>query len=271
MDTSGQGQGVQEAGAYRAELEFVVGLLHEAAAQALARARGIAPMEKSNLSYVTAIDHDLERMFRDRLAEKFPDDSLTGEEYDEAGGSGPRRWSIDPIDGTGNMVHGLPLWAISVGLIDAGEPVLGAIIVPPLNELYTAVKGCGAWRAGERLHALDADEFHNQDNVCIGTNALRTLDPRTLPGRLRDLGSACCELVFVSSNRLQAAAFLGEGRHDVAAGAVIAAEAGCGFATVDGRILTAAEFVGETPVKVPTFVAPPRRLKAIVAQARRFA
>ncbi|HEX8200923.1 MAG TPA: inositol monophosphatase family protein, partial [Isosphaeraceae bacterium] len=181
----------------------------------------------------------------------------------------PRRWSIDPIDGTGNLVHQLPLWAISIGLIDAGEPVLGVIAVPPLHELFWAVRGGGAWRDGVRLQARDADVFHPQDNVCVGTNALRTLDPRSLPGRLRDLGSACCEQAFVASGRLAACTFLGEHTHDVAAGAVLAAEAGCRFGTIDGRQLSPAEFVAETPVRVPTFIAPPRRLAALMTAARR--
>jgi fructose-1,6-bisphosphatase/inositol monophosphatase family enzyme len=266
METSGQGGA---AGGYGTELALVKDLVREAADVARARSDSVTPQEKANLSYVTDLDHDLERLIRARLAARFPDDALTGEEYAAAGGAGPRRWSIDPIDGTGNMVHGLPLWAISVGLIDAGEPVLGVIIIPPLNELYWAVKGGGAWRDGARLEARDADVFHNQDNVCVGTNVLRVLDPRTLPGRLRDLGTACCEAVFVAANRLQACAFLGEGTHDIAAGTVIAAEAGCGFGTADGRLLTPAEFVAETPVRAVTFVAPPRRLRALMSMARR--
>jgi len=256
---------------YDAELAFVTDLVREAARLALARAQQVRPQEKANLSYVTDLDHDLERLIRDRLAARFPDDVLTGEEYAAAGGTGPRRWSIDPIDGTGNLVHGLPLWAVSVGLIDAGTPALGVIIIPPLNELFWAVTGQGAYRDGTRLHALDADAFHPQDNVCLGTNALRALDTRTVPGRLRDLGSACCEMTFTACNRLQACTFLGELVHDVAAGTVIAAEAGCAFGTIEGRVLTPAEMVAETPVKVPTFVAPPRRLKALMASARRLA
>jgi fructose-1,6-bisphosphatase/inositol monophosphatase family enzyme len=251
-----------------AELEFVKKLAVELARLALSRAKDVTPREKSNLSYVTDLDHDLERMIRGRLADRFPDDELTGEEYEAAGGKGPRRWSIDPIDGTGNLVHGLPLWAISIGLIDAGEPVLGVIAVPPLGELYWATRGHGAWRDGERLQSADADEFHDQDNVCLGTNALRAVDTRSLPGRLRDLGSACCELVFVASNRLQACTFLGEALHDVAAGSVIVSEAGCAFGTIGGRHLTPAEMVAATPVKTPTFIAPPRRLKSLMSRSR---
>jgi myo-inositol-1(or 4)-monophosphatase len=250
------------------ELAFVKALAAEAAAVALVRAKGVKREEKANLSFVTDLDRDLEQHIRRRLGERYPEDRLTGEEYATEGGTGPRRWSIDPIDGTGNMVHGLPLWAISIGLIAGGVPVLGVVAVPPLDELYWAVKGQGAWLGDTRLHAADADTIHNQDNICIGTNALRAIDPRSVPGRIRDLGSACCEQVFVAANRLQACTFLGEAAHDIAAAAVISSEAGCGFATLAGERLDPAEMVRRTPVASPTFVAPPRRLTALLKTAR---
>ena len=189
---------------------------------------------------------------------------MTGEEYENSGGSGPRRWSIDPIDGTGNLVHGLPIWAVSIGLIDHGEPVLGVIALPPLGELYWATRG------GEPLRcAPDHDGFHTQDNVCIGTNALRVIDPRSVVGRLRDLGSCCTELVWVACGRLVAVCHLGEKAHDLAAGVVIAHEAGCRFGTIEGRTLSPSELIAETPIRVPTFTAPPRRLQALMASAKR--
>lgn len=250
------------------DLEFVKSLAAEVAALAMARAAHVKAQEKANQSYVTDLDHDLERLIRDRLARRFPDDRLTGEEYASGGGPGPRRWSIDPIDGTGNLVHGLPLWAISIGLLDAGTPVLGVIAVPPLGELYWATRGGGAWCDGRRLQAGDAERFHVHDHVCVSTNALRALDPRSLPGRLRGIGSACTEQVFLAGNRVQACTFLGEAAHDVAAGSLIATEAGCRIGTLDGRLLSPAEFVAATPVPVPTFLAPPRRLTALLATAR---
>jgi myo-inositol-1(or 4)-monophosphatase len=253
------------------DLEFIKDLALEAADLAMERSCSVTPHEKANLSYVTDLDEDLERLIRERLGRRFPNDRLTGEEYASAGGTGPRRWSIDPIDGTGNLVHGLPLWAVSIGLLDAGDPVLAVIAIPPLGELYWATKGGGAWRDGERLEVGDADAFHTQDNVCVGTNALRAVDPRTLPGRLRDLGSACCEQAFVASGRLVACTFLGEAEHDLAAGSLICAEAGCQIATIDGQFLTPADLIARTPVPRPTFIAPPRRLKALLALARPFA
>ncbi len=253
---------------FAGELEFVKELAREAAAVAISRAKGVTPVEKANLSFVTDLDQDLEQLIRRRLGERYPDDRLTGEEYAAEGGSGPRRWSIDPIDGTGNLVHGLPLWAISIGLIESGEPVLGVIAIPPLAELYWAVKGQGAWMDGKQLQARDAESIHDQDNICLTTNAMRAIDTRTFPGRLRDLGSACCEQVFVAANRLQACTFLGEGAHDIAAGVVISSEAGCLFGTLGGERLDAAEMVRRTPINTPTFVAPPRRLQALQQLAR---
>jgi fructose-1,6-bisphosphatase/inositol monophosphatase family enzyme len=251
------------------DLEFARALAAEAAEVARARAASISSKTKANESFVTDLDLDLERLIRDRIASAYPDDALTGEEYAAAGGSGPRRWCIDPIDGTGNLVHGLPLWAVSIGLLDAGEPMLGVITLPPLGETFWAVRGGGAWRNGEPIAAADAPEFHSHDNVGVATNALRALDLRTVPGRIRDLGTACTELTFVACGRLRASIFQGEQAHDLAAGSVIASEAGCRFATIDGRALSPAEFVASTPVRVPTFIAPPQRLGRLLDTVRR--
>jgi myo-inositol-1(or 4)-monophosphatase len=252
-----------------AELRLAKQLASEAAQVAIAQAHAAAPHEKANQSYVTDLDQDLERRIRQRLGEAFPDDLLTGEEYAaEGSGAGARRWSIDPIDGTGNLVHRLPLWAIAIGLLEAGEPVLGVIAIPPLGEMFWAVQGGGAWCDGNPLVVADAATFHSQDNVCVGTNAMRVLDLRTVPGRLRNLGTACCEAAFVAAGRLAACTFLGEAAHDLAAGAVITAEAGCRFGTVDGEVLSPAELVARTPVATPTFIAPPRRLEFLMTSVR---
>ena len=252
------------------DLEFVKALATEAAAVALERAKRVTPQEKANLSYVTDLDHDLERLIRERLGEAFPDDRLTGEEYAAEGGSGPRRWSIDPIDGTGNLVHGLPLWAISIGLIDGGRAGPGGDRDPSAGRDVTGPSRGGAPGAtATRLEAHDADAFHDRTTSASGTNALRAVDPRSLPGRLRDLGSACCEQV-VRRRRTgsMACTFLGEATHDVAAGAVIVAEAGCRFGTIDGETpRPPPRWSRRTPGRrTPTFVAPPRRLEALLSR-----
>ena len=253
---------------FRRDLESVRGLVAEASVIALKRARTVSPEEKANATFVTDLDKDLEAFLRSGLAVRFPDDKITGEEYEDEGGSGPRLWSIDPIDGTGNLVHHMPLWAISVGLAYEGTPVLGVIAIPSLGETYHAVVSQGAYLNDKRIYARDSDSFHAQDNVGVDSNAARALDTRTLPGRLRTMGSACCELAFTACGRFVCTTFRGELRHDLMAGAVITGEAGCEFGRVDGRKLTPEEFVGETPIEVPTFIAPPKRLKWLMENVR---
>lgn len=251
------------------DLDSVLGLVAEASAIALKRARNVSPEEKSNATFVTDLDRDLESFIRSGLAVRFPKDTITGEEYADEGSGGPRLWSIDPIDGTGNLVHRMPLWAISVGMAYEGTPVLGVIAIPPLGETFHAVIGHGAYLNDKRIFVKDSDTFHSQDNVGVDSNAARALDARTLPGRLRTLGSACCELAFTAASRFVCTTFRGELRHDLMAGAVITGEAGCEFGRVDGRRLTPAEFVAETPIDVPTFIAPPKRLKWLMENVRR--
>jgi|GEM_PF-731576 len=270
--------------AFAEELAFARQLAAQASAVALERCRHLSPREKANRSFVTDLDLDVERLLRDRLAARFPEDALTGEEHDREGGDGPRRWSIDPIDGTGNLVHGLPLWAISIGLLvespsgdgeSAAEsesspprPVVGVIAIPPLGETFWAVQGGGAWLDDQPLPPLaewDAESFHPQDNVSLSTNALRRLDPRRVPGRIRDLGAACVELAFLAAGRLRAAVFLGEAEHDLAAGAVLLGEVGASIRRLDaeGTRLTPARLVAETPVRIPTLLGPRGRVDAL--------
>lgn len=243
------------------DLDSVLGIVAEAGRMALKRCESLSPENKADASYVTDLDRDMEHFLRSELAIRFPDDTLTGEEYADSGSGSPRLWSIDPIDGTGNLVHQMPLWAISVGLAYEGEPVLGVIAIPQLGETCYAVSGQGAFLNGKSIYANDSDSFHPQDNVGIDCNSARTLDTRSMPGRLRTLGSACCELVFAACGRFVCTTFKGEYRHDVMAGSVIASEAGCQFGRIDGKILTISEFVNDTPIKIPTFIAPPKRLK----------
>jgi myo-inositol-1(or 4)-monophosphatase len=250
------------------DLESVLGIVSEAGRMALKRCESLSPEEKSDASYVTDLDKDMEHFLRSELAIRFPGDTLTGEEYADSGSGSPRLWSIDPIDGTGNLVHQMPLWAISVGLAYEGEPVLGVIAIPQLDETYHAVSGQGAYLNHKRIFASDAPTFHPQDNVGIDCNSLRTIDPRTMPGRLRTMGSACCELVFVAAGRFVSTTFKGEHRHDVMAGSVIVSEAGCHFGRIDGTILTTKQFVENTPIQIPTFIAPPQRLKWLMENAK---
>ena len=108
------------------------------------RAEDLVVESKPDLSPVTDADRAAEELVRHQLKRTRPRDAVQGEEFDTTG-HGPRRWVIDPIDGTKNFVRGVPVWATLISLVDEGQPVLGLVAAPALNRRWWAAGGSGAW------------------------------------------------------------------------------------------------------------------------------
>lgn len=104
---------------------------------------------KSDGSYVTIADREAERYLRRRIAERFPDDGILGEEEGEAHGKSQRRWIVDPIDGTFAFVHGVPFYGVLIALEIEGELSVGVVNIPALGEIVAAAKGLGCFLNGE--------------------------------------------------------------------------------------------------------------------------
>jgi histidinol-phosphatase len=105
--------------------------------------------QKPDQSLVTNADREAEGFLRTAISQAFPADGILGEEEEERIGTSGRRWIIDPIDGTYSFVHGVPLYAVLLGLEIDGEPILGAVNLPALNELVYAARGLGCFWNGE--------------------------------------------------------------------------------------------------------------------------
>ena len=105
----------------------------------------IAVTAKPDASFVTAADTAVERAVRERIAARFPDHGLVGEEYGEQPSGSGRRWFIDPIDGTHNYMRGVPLFATLLGLEIDGQLVVGAVSAPALHRRWFSWQGGGAW------------------------------------------------------------------------------------------------------------------------------
>ena len=108
------------------------------------RAEDLVVESKPDLTPVTDADRTAEEHIRAQLKRTRPRDAVEGEEFDTTG-HGPRRWVIDPIDGTKNFVRGVPVWATLISLVDEGQPVLGLVAAPALNRRWWAAGGSGAW------------------------------------------------------------------------------------------------------------------------------
>jgi histidinol phosphatase-like enzyme (inositol monophosphatase family) len=118
----------------------------------LPRFRAVEVERKSDGSPVTEADRAAERAIRDTLREAYPDFGLLGEEYGEEGAAEAPRWVVDPIDGTIAFANGIPLFATLIALLVDGEPVLGLIDLPALDERLVGWRGGGCRRNGAAVH-----------------------------------------------------------------------------------------------------------------------
>ena len=113
---------------------------------------GTAVETKADGSPVTIADREAERVAREWIAQRFPADGILGEELGAHNPEAPRRWIIDPIDGTKSFVRGVPLWGTLVAVVEGDEVLAGAAYFPPVGELAAAGRGCGSWANDVRAH-----------------------------------------------------------------------------------------------------------------------
>jgi histidinol-phosphatase len=134
----------------RTLLDFAVRLAREAGDIVNRHFKGSLTVErKADNSLVTIADREAESHLRAAIEQAFPDDGILGEEEVEKIGSSERRWIIDPLDGTYSFVHGVPLFGVLIGLEVDGEPSLGVVNLPALDEIVYAGRELGCFWNGE--------------------------------------------------------------------------------------------------------------------------
>lgn len=150
-------------------LEFAVDLSEKAGEITLRYFQGHLAVEtKPDASPVTIADREAETYIRQTIESRFPHDGLIGEEFGERRADARRRWIIDPIDGTFSFVHGVPLYGVLIGVEQEGEPLLGVIRLPALNETVAAARGEGCHWRGQRAQVSNTS--HISDATCLTTD-----------------------------------------------------------------------------------------------------
>jgi histidinol phosphatase-like enzyme (inositol monophosphatase family) len=140
----------------RALLEFAVEVAWRAGRITLAHFQtGIVAETKPDASPVTIADRAAERLARELIEARFPQDGIVGEELGEVRPQAKRRWILDPIDGTRSFIHGVPFYGVLLALEDNGEAVVGVTHFPALDETVYAALGEGAWWNGRRAQVSD--------------------------------------------------------------------------------------------------------------------
>jgi myo-inositol-1(or 4)-monophosphatase len=198
---------------------------------------------KGPIDPVTEYDLRSEALIRDSLSTAFPEDSVLGE---EGGGSGQGhgRWLVDPLDGTVNFAHTIPIFAVSLAYTLGDRPVLGVTYDPMRDELFHATAGGGAWLNGERLRVSEVEhldrgllvtgfpyDIRSAPNNNLGHYAAFAM--RSLG--VRRLGSASLDLAYVASGRFDGYWEYAVEAWDIGAGILLVEEAGGRVTRADGQ------------------------------------
>lgn len=242
------------AGGDRATPEALLGLARSVAREAaelLLAGHGqaaVVQVKSSPTDVVTQLDRAAEQLIRDRLLAARPTDAILGEEGGQTG-HGNVRWIVDPLDGTVNYLYGLPDWCVSIAAELDGEVVAGAVCVPLQRSTFTATAGGGAflesaWLDAPQRLACNVDVRLASALVATGFGyaaprraAQGEVAASVLP-RVRDIrrsGSAANDLCSVAAGRVDAYYEQGVHEWDIAAGALIAREAGAKVGGLNGQ------------------------------------
>lgn len=190
---------------------------------------------KAPFDYVTAVDKESETLIVDRIRSQFPDHYIMSEETANQGLQNGISWVIDPLDGTTNFIHGFPFVAVSIAVCEDKRPVLGFVLDPVRQELFSARRGGGAYLNGERIHtsqprgledALVATGFPHRTRDLLEPylNTFRSIFNRV--SGIRRAGAAALDLAYVAAGRVDGFWEAGLKAWDIAAGSLLTTEAG---------------------------------------------
>jgi len=204
---------------------------------------GLRVDKKGVIDLVTEVDLDVERMFRALVAERFPAHDVLAEEMGQMRSGASHRWVFDPLDGTTNYAHGVPIFCSTLALEVDGEPVVGAVFDPNRRELFTAERGVGAWMNGEPLRVSSSATLNDSVLVTGFPYDIRERMGEILDvfarflreaRAVRRLGSAAIDLCWVAAGRLDGFWEQGLQAWDTMAGALVVQEAGGRVTGLDG-------------------------------------
>lgn len=227
-------------------LELFEKIVREAGQIALSHFDDLNNLEvnkKSPRDFVTAADLAVEAYLQQALSKSWPEFGFWGEESGQSENQS-KRWIVDPIDGTHSFSRGQYYWGISVALEIEGDIVVGSVYAPALDDLYLAQKGKGAWKNGRPIKVSTLEDF-SEAMVSTGFACLRQYLPENNLPRFcriaeqttghRRFGSAALDLCLVADGQVDAFWEQQLNLYDVAAGALIALEAGATITDFKGN------------------------------------
>jgi myo-inositol-1(or 4)-monophosphatase len=219
------------------------------------RERTLIETKSTATDMVSEMDRAAEDLIVTTLLAARPDDGIMGEEGSAVAGSSGVRWVVDPLDGTTNYLYGIPGWGVSIAAEGADGVLVGAVYDPVHSELFTALRGGGARCNGEKIRCSA------QDDLALALVATgfgyrpdrRRAQAEVVAGLIADvrdirrIGAAAVDLCSVACGRMDAYFERGLSWWDLAAGALVATEAGAVVASLDGGPVTSGSVMASAP------------------------
>jgi len=200
---------------------------------------------KGAVDLVTEMDHRSEQFLMEEIKRRFPGNSILTEESGNHAGDACCLWYIDPLDGTVNYAHGVPIFVVSIAYAEGGSVRLGVVYDPMQDECFSAERGHGAWLNGMPIQVAQADDLDGSLLVTgfpydVRTNPQNNLDHYArfalVSQGVRRLGAAALDLCYVANGRFDGYWELRLKPWDLAAGGLIAAEAGATVTDLNGGL-----------------------------------
>lgn len=265
------------------DLPFAVALARRSGRLALDHYGKVKRLTKRNDEAVTDADRACQRLIHDALKTRFPGEGFIGEENDtglaitcECPDPKGRVWVVDPIDGTNNFIAGFGNFATCIGLLDAGQPVLGVVYDVTRDVMYAAARGEGMWVNDRQTHVpdgpLDDSSFVMSSSNLIDANGRAPSWPARWLGRtpwkMRVIGSAALDGAHVASGIAHGAITIHGKLWDAVAPAALVIEAGGRVTDTQGKPIFPFNLDRYSGARVPNLMAAPTAQETLLRELR---
>jgi myo-inositol-1(or 4)-monophosphatase len=236
--------------------------MHECGAIALGFFRNVVGHRKADQSWVTDADIEIERVLVERIAARYPDHGILGEEQARQGLDREFIWALDPLDGTALFVSGLATWGISAGLLRNGVPYFGMIYLPLLEDCYWAGPVGDAMLNDRPIRSLAPRPLDSQDWLAVPSDAHQnyTID---FAGKTRGLGSTVAPFAYVARGSAVGGLITHAAIWDIAAGLAILQAAGGVAIGMSGAPVDTRPMLDGRQIHEPALLAAPHQIPAL--------
>ena len=237
----------------------------EAGELALARFHHVEPWLKAGGELVTLADGEVESFLVQRLQSAYPGHQIIGEESGSHTGEQECLWAIDPIDGTRAFISGLPVWGVSIGILERGRLTRGVFHMPALHEIYHVdAEGDACW-GDVRLPELAPQEWDANSLLCVPSDAHRAYDI-SFQGVTRAMGSTAANIIYVARGSALGALVGRVAIWDIAAALAILERVGGAVVYLSGAPVDLGDLLDGRKTPEPMVAAAPGDLERLLSQ-----